>query len=170
MPGENVQHAAATSRPPSAPAGSRRGRILFAVVVFAALAGAAVLYTFNPVGSGFYPPCPFRAATGLHCPGCGSTRGLHALLHGRVWAAFRFNPLMVAALPFLLAAFVRHTRRVFGWERPDARPRRILPAAWIWALFVLVMAYWVLRNLPFRPFNWLAPTDVAARPAESKAG
>jgi hypothetical protein len=140
---------------------SPRARLLYVLLVVVALGGAALLFTFDPAAGGLYPPCVFHRYTGLHCPGCGSTRGLHALLHGQVWAAFRYNALMVLALPFLAAAFVRHTRRVFGSQTAHPRPRRVLRPGWIWSLFVLVIAYWVLRNLPFRPFVWLAPTDVS---------
>jgi len=159
---DNLESAATTSRSWFTQGAGRwrQDRLLFAGIVVASLAGAALLYRFEPVSSGIFPPCPFRAATGLHCPGCGSTRGMHALLHGRIWAAFRYNALLVLALPFLALAFARFTRRVFTRDGHGARPQRILPAGWIWALFVLVTAYWGLRNLPFRPFVWLAPTDV----------
>jgi hypothetical protein len=148
------------ARPPAA----RPARLLYVLLLVGAVGGAAVLFTSDPAAGGFYPPCVVHRSTGLHCPGCGSTRGLHALLHGRVWAAFRYNALMVLALPFLAAAFIRYTRHVFGWRDSGGHRRRVLPAAWIWALFGLVVAYSVLRNLPIRPFTWLAPTDVAAAP------
>jgi hypothetical protein len=143
-------------------AAPRRARLLYVFLLLAAVAGAAVLFSFDPAAGGFYPPCLFHRCTGLHCPGCGSTRGLHALLHGRVWAAFRFNPLMVIVLPFLVPALARYTRRTFS-PRPAAPARRAMPGWSIRALFVLIVAFWVLRNLPHRPFAWLAPTDVSAR-------
>jgi hypothetical protein len=138
--------------------GAPPSRLLYVLLVLAAVGGAAVLFIHEPAPGGLYPPCVFHRYTGLHCPGCGSTRGLHALLHGRLWAAFRYNALMVLALPFLAVAFIRYTRRVFGSRLSPAR--RTAPAGWIWGLLALVIAYWVLRNLPFRPFVWLAPTDV----------
>jgi Protein of unknown function (DUF2752) len=48
---------------------------------------AAVGY-FNPTTAGFFPVCPLYALTGYACPGCGMTRGLHALLHGDVLGSF----------------------------------------------------------------------------------
>ena len=45
-------------------------------------AAATLLYFIPPVAGGIYPPCFFHWLTGLYCPGCGSTRCLHALLHG----------------------------------------------------------------------------------------
>ena len=104
---------------------------------------AALLWRFDPAAARVFPPCPVHWLAGLHCPGCGSLRAAHALLHGRVGAAFRLNSLMVASIPFLLALALRPS-----WSR---RPW----AAWT-ALAVLV-GYGVLRNLPAWPFSWLAP-------------
>ena len=63
----------------------------------AAAAGAVVvvvllLWSFDPRTAGFFPPCPWFTLTGLQCPGCGTTRALHALVHGDVAAALALNP------------------------------------------------------------------------------
>ena len=44
------------------------------------------------------PLCPFHVITGLPCPTCGLTRGLHCLLRGDPTSAFLFNPLGIIAL------------------------------------------------------------------------
>lgn len=113
-----------------------------------------MLYVWEPVAGGLFPPCPFHALTGLHCPGCGSLRATHQLLHGELWAAFRLNPLMVLALPLLAFAV---TSGHWRWLRPTWVDRFTSHAAWPTAILVLVLVYWVLRNLPFEPFCWLAP-------------
>src|SRR6266487_2273568 len=107
------------------------------------------LFVFEPGRSGFFPVCPFRALTGFTCPGCGSTRGLHSLLHGHLVTAFTFNPLLVCSLPFLLLTLVRHTNSVmFG------RPMRTntVPAKYLYALFGAIVFFWVFRNTPLHPF------------------
>ena len=79
-----------------------KGKILrisaFLIVVFCAL---VYYYTHNPAVSP-YPPCPFYYITGLYCPGCGSSRALHQLLHGNLLMALDLNPLMVLSIPFVL--------------------------------------------------------------------
>ena len=101
--------------------------------------GAWVLYTYPPVTSGFYPQCVFRQATGLDCPGCGITRALHALLHGRVGEAFRFNPMLFA----MMIAGGFSLPSVLRGETP-----RFLYARWFgWGTFVFVSGWWVLRNV-----------------------
>ncbi|MCX6913024.1 MAG: DUF2752 domain-containing protein, partial [Verrucomicrobia bacterium] len=67
-----------------------------------AAAVGLVLFCFDPRQYHFYPICFFHKATGLLCPGCGALRATHQLLHGHLAAAFRFNPMLVASLPFLL--------------------------------------------------------------------
>lgn len=126
---------------------NRRLTVLFVWLTLAG--GATYLFIFEPGRSGFFPGCLFRALTGFACPGCGSTRGLHALLHGDVLTAFKFNPFMVLALPFLLYVLVRHTNAVMR-DQPINRNR--LDAKYIWMLFVGVLCFWIFRNTPFYPF------------------
>jgi hypothetical protein len=123
-------------------------------VVAAALAGCAVLFWFDPVKYPFYPTCLFHRLTGWNCPGCGSLRAMHALLHGHLGAALRDNVLLMAALPFLGFHFFRHLA-FWSAGRPVAlpaiRPRHILLAVAVMALFT------VLRNIPAAPFTLLSP-------------
>ena len=113
------------------------------------LAGSVYLYAFEPGKTGFFPRCLFRVLTGLTCPGCGSTRAMHQLLHGHFAAAFMLNPLFLLALPFLLYALIRYSAAVMrgGVPRPNA-----LHASYIYALFVIVVSFWIFRNTPFYPF------------------
>src|SRR5690606_39629670 len=46
--------------------------------------GAWFLWYFDPTKTHFLPVCPMLSLTGFACPGCGMTRGMHALLHGDV--------------------------------------------------------------------------------------
>jgi hypothetical protein len=69
-----------------------------ALVLFALV--CAALLAFPPETAGFYPVCPVYRYLHVLCPGCGATRALAALLHGRVADALRLNALFVAILPF----------------------------------------------------------------------
>jgi hypothetical protein len=130
---------------------SLRGTIFIWVGVAAAAACALVLYFFNPSQSAFYPRCFFKMATGLDCPGCGGLRATHQLLHGHVREAFVLNPLFIAALPatalFLSRPLV---------EKLTGRKwfQNFSPTTGIWVCGVIVVAFGVLRNLPWRV--WLA--------------
>jgi len=113
------------------------------------LAGAAYLFVFEPGKTGFFPACPFRMLTGFTCPGCGSTRAMHQILHGHFATAFMLNPLLLLAIPFLLFALLRYSVIVMrgGVPRPNA-----LPAPFIYALFVIIVSFWIFRNTPYYPF------------------
>jgi hypothetical protein len=50
--------------------------------------------------------CPFKALTGIPCPGCGGLRAFDLLLRGRVADALWMNPLSVAVMLFLVASGV----------------------------------------------------------------
>ncbi len=118
-----------------------------------AASGALVaVYFANPfVPGGLLPPGPLHALTGLWCPGCGTTRAIHALLHGHLALALSMNPLAVLSLPLLPV--------IVYLNGPHAAARgplaRLLCSPRAWA--VLLVAYGVLRNLPWPPFSWLAP-------------
>ena len=102
----------------------------------AAAAGLFLVWRFDPTQVGFFPPCLFRKLTGLQCPGCGTTRALHHLLHGDVAGAFRLNPMLFAAVPFAGA-----------W-----RSRWILRPAVGWTALVVTLAWWIVRNTPLWPW------------------
>ena len=113
------------------------------------LAGAAYLFVFEPGKTGIFPSCLFRFLTGYQCPGCGSTRALHQLLHGHVVAAFELNPFFLLAIPFLLYALIRYSVIVMRGGVPS---HNRLPAPYIYALFFVVLSFWIFRNTPFYPF------------------
>jgi hypothetical protein len=138
---------------PGPPPWARPATIIVAGV--ALLAGAVILFSFNPSSEAFFPRCPLYSTTGLYCPGCGSTRCLHHLSHGRISTALRYNPIVPAFLVYLAVAGV-----VKGLRRAGVRvpwPSKPLPAKWIWAIFAAILLYGVLRNIPAEPFRSLAP-------------
>lgn len=119
-------------------------RLLAVGALFLAGAGVAILRVYDPASAGFFPPCPFRAMTGYLCPGCGTTRALHEILNGNIWAAFRFNPLMMFLLPYVgYAGMSSAMETLFG----RALPRVFIRPAYIWTLLAVILAFWVVRNL-----------------------
>ncbi len=60
--------------------------------------------------------CTFRETTGLPCPGCGMTRGMAALLRGRVHEAIGWHPFTpvfaIAALVMLVAGLLPEDKRL----------------------------------------------------------
>lgn len=124
------------------------------VAMLAAFAGLVLLELFDPATSRIFPPCPVHYLTGWYCPGCGSLRAIHQLLHGNLRAAWAMNPLTVVLLPFLSYGLISSI--LLEW-RGRGLPQPFLRAAWIRALCVAIVLFGIARNLPLHPFDWLAP-------------
>jgi hypothetical protein len=115
-------------------------------------AGLAYLFAFDPNQPGHYPACPTAALFGVDCPGCGTARALHALLHGDLARAADHNVLLVVVLPFVAAA-----AGYWAWSRfVRPLPERRLPARLGWGVLAVAVAFAVLRNLPWEPLTYLA--------------
>ena len=61
-----------------------------------------VYFFVNPANSDWAINCPFKMITNYDCPGCGSQRAFHELLHGHFKKAFVLNPLFVIGIPFFV--------------------------------------------------------------------
>lgn len=82
--------------------------------------------------------------TGLLCPGCGSLRGTHAALHGHFGEMLRLNPALVLGAP-ALAWMV--AGELTALARGRALPPPPLGARGAWAILVVLVAWWILRNV-----------------------
>lgn len=137
----NIEKAPATER-------------VFAAAGVLTIAGMSVvtLY-FNPVTAGFFPQCPLHAMTGLNCPGCGLTRGFHALFHGELLTALHFNallPVYTLILGYLFTAMFLFAVRGRGLSF------KIFPPYALWIFLAVSVIFGIIRNLPFYPFNLLS--------------
>jgi hypothetical protein len=130
----------------------RSRQLVTAATVWLGLAaGGAFLFFFNPAlpGNQFFPKCPFRSLTGLQCPGCGSTRAFHQLLHLHPIAAFKLNPLVMLTLPFIVYGLLGFTRSAL-----TGKPQRrvFIPPLYLWLWLALLIFFWIFRNTPWYPF------------------
>lgn len=83
------------------------------------------------------------------------TRAVHAGLNGRFVEAFFHNPLGVILLPVAALAIALEA---IAWVRGrSGGPRIRMGMRGLWTLVVLILGYWVLRNIPYWPFTILAP-------------
>lgn len=127
-------------------------KISWAGILAVGGAAAAVLFLCDPMRVPIYPQCVFHGVTGLDCPGCGSLRGLHALLHGDLVAALHFNAFLVLSLPLLAGLglwFAGRKRRAESSSK--SRP------AWLWVYLAAFVAFGIVRNLPVPLFAAFAP-------------
>lgn len=123
------------------------------VVAASATLMCAAIWVGDPTTpNGPLPVCPTKALLGIDCPGCGCARMLYSLMHGDLLAAARFNALALAALVLLVWAYLAWTygrvtgRRIRSWQHHR----------WSAAVTLsLVVAWFVVRNIPFAPFSAL---------------
>jgi len=79
---------------------------------------------------------------------------VHSLLHFRFADAFQHNMLLFPAGVFVVYHLARpFMNRFFGILLPDFLYRKNTP----WIILIIVVLFWVLRNIPLVPFSWLAP-------------
>lgn len=125
---------------------TKTGKIVIGAAISLLLVAVAFMfYLFDPEEMAVFPRCPFLLATGYECPGCGSQRAIHDMLHLDFKSAFSQNALILFLFPYLLfgfyLAFFNGKHRFPKWEK-------LLFGKWV-AIFVVsgIMIYWVVRNL-----------------------
>lgn len=121
----------------------RVGQVLIVVL----LAGIAVTYKYlDPSVVPIFPRCPFRLLTGYLCPGCGSQRAIHHLLNLDLPGAWRMNPLLVIALPYLLLGLI-----LKPLSRHNGRGTRLYDQLYGYrasvAALVVIVLFWIGRNI-----------------------
>jgi len=115
---------------------------------------SATVWNFNPSNVNFFPVCPLFAMTGLACPGCGLTRGFHALFHGDVVAALDYNallPVFAFIFGYFLVALILVAVRGRGLSFEIFRP------GLLYGFLALSLVFALARNLPIYPFSILYP-------------
>lgn len=123
-----------------------------ALAVFSA--GCFLVAWFNPNTSAIFPACPLLRATGYACPGCGLTRGFHALFHGDVWTALSYNAL-VPVYCFIFLYFLWFVLSVI-FRAKSPRFNLVTPVP-LFIFLGICLTFGVLRNLPFEPFLFFYP-------------
>jgi hypothetical protein len=121
-------------------------RTITGIAVAAVLGGLAIVYRFPPTEYSFYPRCPIYLTTHRLCPGCGSTRALHALLHLDIQGALQYNALFTLLFPVacLWLGFI-----CYRTMRYDQFPKVAFPRSVAACLIVSVLLFTVARNTMF---------------------
>ena len=118
------------------------------IITVAAILVATVLVIFfyiDPNIYPFFPKCPFLTITGLECPGCGSQRSFHQLLHLNIGAAFKQNPLVVIFGPYiLLGLYIEYIADKNKFKKVKSVLFGNYAAI---TILVVIMGYWIGRNI-----------------------
>lgn len=129
-------------------------RLLAAAAVAGVAGGAGLVAYFDPTQEHFFPVCPLYALTGFACPGCGLTRGFHALFHGDILTALHFNVLIPIWTVIFGVAFI--SLALFAVRGQGISFNKLSPN-WLWVFLGMLMIFGVVRNIPAYPFTLLFP-------------
>lgn len=141
-----------------------RARTLASILLFVLAAGLLAIALKDPRTHGLGVLCPSRRFLGIYCPGCGSTRATHDLLHGDFARAFRSNPLFVLlGAPLLVVATGSLAWIVACGERIAVR----IPYWLGISIAAVLVCYGVARNIPGEAFERLRPPSSTESRAET---
>lgn len=131
------------------------GKIRF-IILGAAVISISLLYFFEDARfRNFFPRCPFYMMTGLFCPGCGAQRAFSSLLHLDIASAVRYNILAVAMIPlFMYSAYAAMINAFTGGK---VKQRLFYSVTFARVVIIVVVLFWILRNVDAYPFRLLAP-------------
>ena len=127
-------------------------RILKISILIVAAGAILLLYFFVEPKNGILPKCFFHELTGLYCPGCGVQRSFHALLNGHILTAIDYNLLFILFLPLIIYFIL-----AFALGKKHPYSSFIYKSTFSFTVVIVVVSFWVLRNIPIMPFSWLAP-------------
>lgn len=129
-------------------------KIKWFAIIFGVLILALFYFFINPNEVNFLPECPLYFTTGIYCPGCGSQRATHQLLNFNFLGVLQQNVLYFISL-FILGYHMIVTGinaffkiNIYNFLYHPKTPLIIL---------AIIVIFWILRNIPFYPFNLLAP-------------
>lgn len=120
---------------------NRKAIIAFLLIIMA-VALAIAYYLFDPLEVRWMPRCIWKVATGTDCPGCGSQRMAHALMHGDIAGAWNANAYALCMIPLIGFMLALELNR----EKYPNMYRRVHSPWVIWALAASVVLWWIVRN------------------------
>ena len=121
--------------------------LLFGVVAF-------FYFSINPDEVDFMLKCPLYKTTGVYCPGCGSQRAIHHLLHFDFIRAANNNILLLIGIPIAIYHYgVLFSNTYFhkNYKSIFDKTKNLL------IVLLITIIFWILRNIPSYPFTMLAP-------------
>ncbi|MBR5802922.1 MAG: DUF2752 domain-containing protein [Bacteroidaceae bacterium] len=92
-------------------------------------------------------PCPLYQWTGWQCPFCGGQRMIQALLHGDIVLAFKYNSLLMCALPLLMLGAFRLLFPYIAQKHPRATGRILFSDKALLFYLIICFLWGILRNI-----------------------
>lgn len=89
------------------------------------------------------PGCITYTAFGIHCPGCGMTRSVIALVNGDILLSLRQNAFIIVGIIISVLFYIEFAVRAFGvdFRLPFHKTK------YLYILLIIMGIYAVLRNI-----------------------
>lgn len=97
-------------------------------------------------------PCVFLSVLGIYCPGCGGTRAVEALIHGKLLLSVWYHPLVPYSVIIFVGFMVTqtlerlHIGKIKGWKFHNW---------YVYIALVIVAGNWILKNILMLGFGIL---------------
>lgn len=94
--------------------------------------------------------CFFWKVLGIYCPGCGGTRAVEALFHGKVLTSLWYHPMVLYGLIVFGGFMLTHTLErmhiphIKGWR---------FRQWYLWTALGIILGNWVLKNILLLGFH-----------------
>ena len=119
-------------------------KLLSIICFFILGAGIYYFYQHDPAQSEtVFILCVTKNISGIDCPGCGSQRAFHELLHGNFIKAAKLNLTIYFFTPLLLFLFLKTVLKPFRIDLPDL----LITTKRLMLILFFLLLFTVLRNL-----------------------
>ena len=103
-----------------------------------------MVFLYNVDDERYFFPCIFHKLTGYQCPGCGTQRAFHSLLHLEIKQGILYNPISIIAVPLIiLLIYLEHFN---GKKRFPKLYKTLSGKVFIIIIFIFIILYWIMRN------------------------
>ena len=139
---------------------------LFITLCLLAIAGTLVLLKFPPLEHKLFPECVLNKEWGLYCSGCGATRSAGALIRFQLLQSIAFNALVILLILPLFCLALLHNG-LFAFRGRGIVTLQEIKAKWVLIVLLTAFGYGIIRNIPMKPFSYLAPIQLDASDKKS---
>ena len=93
--------------------------------------------------NGNHYDCVIKRMTKLYCPGCGMTRAVYCLFHGRILESLLYNPTAIYGMIVSLFYYIKLTLHVVRKKDEQFQINDIV----VLSVLILVIIFCVVRNV-----------------------
>ena len=125
---------------------NKKRALIGLTIIIALLAGIFLYSYYDPEKYLLFPKCPVYTLTGYQCPGCGSQRAFHNFFHGNFLTAFRYNPIMLLLIPYvMLGVYIEYIANRFNPRITNIR--NIFFGKWaVLIIALIIISFTIYRN------------------------